>query len=77
MYDNLSMEDVKILINRLMSFIVLDGKKFVSEKDKENYVKSYLSLFVKMINEPVGDEKNTSKAVVLEHIFKDMTKYIE
>jgi len=77
MYDNLSMEDVKTLINRLMEFIVLDGKNFVSEEDRESYVKSYLSLFVKIINEPVGDDNNSSKAIVLEHIFKDMTKYIE
>lgn len=74
--ENLEINDVKLVINRLMSFIVLDGKHFVTEEEKASYVKSYLSLFVKIINEPVEDKKLT-KAIVMEHIFKDISKYVE
>lgn len=75
MEENIEMKDIRLLISRLMSFIVLDGKHFVNETEKENYVKSYLHLFVKMINDPVTDE-NAKKAVVIEQIFKDISKYI-
>lgn len=76
MNDNLNMEDVKTVINKLMAFIVLDGKNFVSEEEKASYVKSYLNLFIKVINDP-EEQKGNSKAAIMEHIFKDMDKYVD
>ena len=76
MEDDIEMKDVKLVISRLMSFIVIDGKHYVTEAEKASYVKSYLNLFVKMINEQEPD-KNASKAMVMEQIFKDISKYVE
>ena len=76
MVDDLDEKDVKLVINRLMTFIVLDGKHFVTEGEKASYVKSYLDLFIKIINEPVPD-KVARKAIVMEQIYKDITKYID
>lgn len=75
MVDDLEEKDVKLVISRLMSFIVLDGKHFVTEAEKASYVKSYLNLFIKMINNPEPD-KNSKHTVVMEQIFKDITKYV-
>ena len=76
MEGNLEMKDVKLIINKLMSFIVMDGKHFVNEEEKKSYVQSYLNLFAKIINEPEDDHKKASKAAVMEHIFKDIEKYV-
>lgn len=38
------------IIRSLMHFIVIEGKDFVSEKDKKAYIKSYLYTFTKSIN---------------------------
>ncbi len=76
MDDNLNMKDVKKVINKLMAFIVLDGKSFVSEEEKASYVKSYLNLFIKVINEP-EERISNSKSAIMEHIFKDMKKYVD
>jgi len=76
MEDNLDMKDVRIVINKLMAFIVLDGKKFVNEKEKADYVKSYLNLFIKVIHNP-NEEVNNHKSAIMDSIFKDMKKYID
>ena len=77
MYNNLTLDDIKTLINKLMAFIVLDGKKFVNEKDKELYVKSYINLFVNMINEPETKNNSSAKSLIMEQIFSDLIKYID
>jgi len=77
MYNNLTLDDIKTLINKLMAFIVLDGKKFVDEKDKELYVKSYINLFVNMINEPETKNNSSAKSLIMEQIFSDLIKYID
>ena len=76
MYENIELSDVKTIINKLMIFIVLEGKSFVNEKDKARYVESYLSLLVNVINEPTN-EGSSSKAMLMEHILKDISNYDE
>lgn len=79
MVSDLNDSDYKLIVNRLVSFIVLEGKTFVDENEKVEYVKSYLKLFVKIINQPseVEEEDSTeSKSLLVEHIFKDMSKFV-
>ena len=75
---DLSDSDYKLIVNRLVSFIVLEGKTFVDENEKVEYVKSYLKLFVKIINQPneeSGEDSTESKSILVEHIFKDLAKF--
>lgn len=68
--------DYKLIVNKLVSFIVLEGKSFVSEEEKIEYVKSYLKLFVKIINQPLEDNKESEKSLLMENILKDLSNYL-
>ena len=76
MYDNLELSDVRSIIDKLMLFIVLDGKSFVDENDKKKYVHQYLNLLVNIVNDPVK-LPSSSKSIIMEYIIKDISEYID
>ena len=45
----LKLEDVKKIINGLMYFIVNDSRKYVDEKKRDEYIRSYLELLDNII----------------------------
>lgn len=73
MKEEVNIADLKVIIQTLIKFIVVDGKSFVTEAKKEEYVASYVHLLVKMINQ-AEEEKNHS---IVEKIASDIANYIK
>lgn len=58
------------IIRSLMHFIVIEGKKFVSEDEKKAYIKSYLYTLSKSIN---GMNDYVNMKFIHDQIEKDIT----
>ncbi|MGY3791409.1 hypothetical protein [uncultured Aquimarina sp.] len=71
--EELSISDLRKVIRNLITFIVVDGKEYVNDSDKIDYVKSYVMLLAKIINQ-VDQEEHTS---LIENISDDIANYIK
>lgn len=65
--------DLKRIIHSLMNFIVIEGKEFVNEEQKQQYVESYLYLLIKTIN-TINEEKDE---ILVKNISDDISSYIK
>jgi len=73
MNEELNISDVRGVIRNLITFIVIDGKEYVHDKRKCEYVASYVCLLARIVNR-VADEERAS---LVEDIAKDISKYIK
>ncbi|MFC5045117.1 hypothetical protein ACFSTE_16385 [Aquimarina hainanensis] len=72
--DELEITDLKEIIRKLISFIVVDGKKYISDDaQKRAYVLGYLHLLAKVINFIEEEDEFTA----VENIADDISTYIE
>jgi len=73
MKGNLDISDVRLIIRNLMAFIVIEGKEFVDEEHKKEYVSRYLLVLIKTIN-LMDDQEEFS---LVEDIANDISNYLE
>ncbi|MDY8136599.1 hypothetical protein [Aquimarina sp. 2201CG5-10] len=73
MNNKLEVSDIKLIIRNLITFIVLDGKEYVSDQRKQEYVAAYIHLLVKTMN--LVDNKEES--AIIEDIANDIDTYLE
>ncbi len=73
MKNNLDTSEIKLIIRNLITFIVVEGKEYVGDKQKKAYVAGYIQLLVKTIH--LIDEDVESS--VVENIANDISKYLE
>lgn len=71
--EDLNISDLRKVIRNLITFIVVDGKEYVNDSDKKDYVKSYVMLLAKTINQ-VDQEEHTS---LIKNISDDIANYIK
>lgn len=70
---DLSDSDIRCIINKLVNFIVVEGKEFVPDEKKDEYVSSYLYLLIKTIHFTDKEEY----ASLVETISKDINKHVQ
>jgi len=70
---NLNENDIREIIKKFMDFIVIEGKSYVDNNKKEQYVLSYLNMLVDVVNQP--NKNQVPKSVLMEHILKDIDSY--
>ncbi|WP_148639278.1 hypothetical protein [Aquimarina longa] len=73
MKKDVDISDVKLIIRNLISFIVVEGKEYVSDQQKKAYVSGYVQLLIKTIH-LVDDKDDTS---LIEDIADDISTYLE
>ncbi len=73
MKDNLNVSDVQLMIRNLITFIVVEGKEFVDEEHKKEYVSRYLMVLIKTIN-LIDDQEEVS---LIEDIANDISNYLD
>ena len=73
MHKELDISDIKLIIRNLITFIVIEGKDYVSDQNKKEYVAGYIHLLIKTIN--LIDEKE--KDSVIENITDDIANYLK
>ncbi len=73
MRDDLDSSDVKQIIHNLITFIVVEGKEYVNDNRKREYVAGYLLVLIKIINS-IEDEEEFS---IVEKIANDISHYIK
>lgn len=66
---NLNSIELTKIIRSLMQFIVIDGRKFIDEKKKKEYIKSYIYTFSKSIN---GMNDFVNMKMIHDQIEKDI-----
>ncbi|WP_299255889.1 hypothetical protein [uncultured Aquimarina sp.] len=72
MKEELSISDLRQVIRNLITFIAVDGKEYVNDDKKREYVASYVLLLAKIINQ-VDQEEKTS---LIQNISDDIANYI-
>ena len=72
MEDTLDISEVRLIIRNLITFIVIEGKEYVNDEQKQAYISGYLLVLVKTIN--LIDEKE--RVSVVETIAKDISEYL-
>lgn len=73
MKDNLDISDIRLIIRNLITFIVVEGKEYVSDDNKRAYVSSYVSVLIKAIH-LIEEDHDVS---IIEDIAEDLAMYIE
>lgn len=73
MEEELNISDLKKIIQTLVAFIAIDGKEFVNDTEKPQYVSSYVLLLIKIINQL----DNKEQVSLVENISHDIAKYIK
>ncbi|MDH7445290.1 hypothetical protein [Aquimarina sp. 2201CG14-23] len=73
MEEKLHISDLKRIIHNLIVFIVIEGKEYVNDKKKREYVASYVHLLAKVINQ-IEEEERVS---LVEDISNDISKYMK
>ncbi len=73
MKDNLDISDVRLIIRNLITFIVIEGKEYVSDANKRAYVSGYVHTLIRTIN-LIDEHKEFS---ITEDIVEDISKYLE
>ncbi|WP_103072349.1 hypothetical protein [Aquimarina sediminis] len=73
MKKDLDISDVRLIIRNLISFIVVEGKEYVSDAKKKEYVSSYIQLLIKTIHH-IDEQEELS---IIEDIADDISTYLE
>ena len=73
MEEDLSISDLRKIIRNLITFIVVEGKEYVNDTKKSDYVLSYVHLLARTINKVDVDEQES----LVEDIANDISKYIK
>lgn len=73
MEDTLDISELRQIIRNLITFIAIEGKEYVKDEKKREYVTSYVHLLAKIIHQ-INDEEKTS---VVEDIAKDISEYLK
>ncbi|KAA1244984.1 hypothetical protein [Aquimarina sp. RZ0] len=73
MNDELNIEDLRLIIHNLITFIVVEGKVYVKNNKKHEYVTKYVYLLAKVIHQ-IDEEEQIS---IVKEIADDISKYIE
>ncbi|MBW1294417.1 hypothetical protein [Aquimarina litoralis] len=73
MSEELNISDLRQVIRNLITFIVIEGKEYVNDDDKCEYVKSYVLLLAKIINQVEEKEQ----ASLIQSISDDITNYMK
>ncbi|MEW7277271.1 hypothetical protein ABW636_01585 [Aquimarina sp. 2201CG1-2-11] len=72
MEKDIDISEIKLIIRNLIAFIVVEGKQYVSEAKKKEYVYAYLQLLIKTIH--LVEEEKLS---IIEDIAEDISTFIE
>ncbi len=72
MEEELDISDARQIIRNLITFIVVEGKEYVNDNKKREYVASYVLLLAKIINQT----DKTDQTSFIENISDDISKYI-
>ena len=72
MKEDLSIAEIRLIIRNLITFIVVEGKEYVSDELKREYVKGYVHLLIKIVNQ-IDEEEKTS---LVEDIASDISTYL-
>ncbi|WP_109435527.1 MULTISPECIES: hypothetical protein [Aquimarina] len=73
MKENLDSREIQLIIRNLITFIVIEGKEYVSDAKKKEYVAGYIQLLIKTIH-LIGEEEEFS---IVEDIADDLSKYVK
>jgi len=73
MKEELNVSDLRQVIRNLINFIVVEGKDYVADKKKCDYVLSYVHLLARVMNGMENEEKDS----LVEDIASDISKYIK
>ncbi|AXT51291.1 hypothetical protein D1818_10785 [Aquimarina sp. BL5] len=73
MKEELNISDLRQVIRNLITFIVVDGKEYVDDDKKREYVSSYVLLLVKIVNQLDSEEQ----ASLIENISEDISNYMK
>ncbi|WP_298541615.1 hypothetical protein [uncultured Aquimarina sp.] len=73
MKEELNISDLRQVIRNLITFIVVDGKEYVNDDKKREYVASYVLLLVKIVNQLDSEEQ----ASLIENISEDISNYMK
>ncbi|WP_299214695.1 hypothetical protein [uncultured Aquimarina sp.] len=73
MKEELSISDLRQVIRNLITFIAVDGKEYVNDDKKREYVANYVLLLAKIINQ-IDQEEQTS---LIQNISDDISNYME
>ncbi len=73
MTDKVSVSDLRYIIRNLITFIAVEGKEYVNDQKKQEYVASYIHLLAKIINQVDEDDQDS----IVENIAEDISKYIQ
>ncbi len=72
MEKDIDISEIKLIIRNLIAFIVVEGKQYVDEAKKKEYVYAYLQLLIKTIH--LVEEEKLS---IIEDIAEDISTFIE
>ncbi len=73
MKEDLNISDIRLIIRNLITFIVVEGKEYVCDTKKREYVSGYVNTLVKTIHLIDEDEKLS----LIEDIANDITEYMK
>lgn len=73
MNGELNTSEIRLIIRHLIQFIVIEGKEFVSQNKKQEYVMAYIHMLVKVMN--LVDE--SEQASLIENIADDISNHIK
>lgn len=73
MNENLETSEIRLIIRNLISFIAVEGKEYVQDSKKSNYVEAYIHMLVKIMN--LIDEGKDQALV--EHIAEDISRHLK
>lgn len=74
MNEEVEISDLKNIIQDLISFIVVDGKQYVSKKKQDAYVMKYVQCFIEAINEAPKKDRNPKILGIMKDIANDVNK---
>ncbi|WP_103865843.1 hypothetical protein [Aquimarina sp. I32.4] len=73
MKKELDISEVKLIIRNLVTFIVVEGKQYVSDNQKKAYVSGYVQLLIKTIH-LIDEQEEIS---IVEDIAEDISTYLK
>lgn len=73
MKKELDISEIRLIIRNLITFVVIEGKEYVSETKKKEYVSAYIQLLIKTIY--LIDEQEEFS--IIEDIADDISTYLE
>ncbi len=74
MNEEVEVSDLKNIIHDLISFIVVDGKQYVSKKKKDAYVMKYVQCFIEAINDAPKKKRDPKILGIMKNIAHDVNK---